>query len=326
MTLFLAALTGLGLGYLLERGDLCFHSTLRGLIRLPRKPDLFRAYVLAVVVAAPLVWGLRLLGWIEPWIPPFNWAANIVGGLLFGIGMVIAATCITGLFYKLGHGMLGTLAALVTWAVGDILTYHGPLAPLRNALNSPSITVTGQPATLTNLFGPAGWALTGLVWLAAVVWLWQSPQSGRGQYWAWPRLGLTVGLFTGLAWLAAAAGGSNYTFGTSGVPTSLYLALTQGSPLWSPWITVALVSLIPGAFAAAVQSGTLWVRGETGRRYLQLAGGGFLMGVGAAISGGCNLGHSLVGVPLLSLGSIVTTLAMAGGVWLAHFASQRLVR
>lgn len=80
---------------------------------------------------------------------------------------------------------------------------------------------------------------------------------------------------------------------------------------------LTLISLVPGAFLAARLSGTLWVRGETMRRYLELAAGGFLMGVGAAISGGCNLGHSLVGVPLLSLGSISTTLAMAAGVFLA---------
>ena len=30
----------------------------------------------------------------------------------FGAGMVVASTCVTGLFYKLGHGMLGTLVAL----------------------------------------------------------------------------------------------------------------------------------------------------------------------------------------------------------------------
>jgi len=42
------------------------------------------------------------------------------------------------------------------------------------------------------------------------------------------------------------------------------------------------------------------------------------MGVGAAIAGGCNLGHSLIGVPLLSLGSITSTLAMGLGVYLGH--------
>ena len=53
------------------------------------------------------------------------------------------------------------------------------------------------------------------------------------------------------------------------------------------------------------------------RRYVELGVGGLLMGIGAGIAGGCNLGHSLVGVPLLSLGSITSTLAMAAGVFIA---------
>ena len=49
------------------------------------------------------------------------------------------------------------------------------------------------------------------------------------------------------------------------------------------------------------------------RRYVGLAIGGFMMGVGTAIAGGCNLGHSLIGVLLLSMGSVF----MAVGVWVA---------
>lgn len=320
MATILAILAGLGLGYIIERGDFCFHSTLRGLVRRPPQLDLFRAYLLALLVATPVVWGLRAVGLIDPWIPPFAWQANIAGGVVFGIGMVVASTCITGLFYKLGHGMLGTLIGLMTWAAGDILTYRGPLSGLRAALNGNDVTVNGQSATALNLLGPVGPGLVILVGIAIAVWLWRSPRRDRGQYWAWPLLGAAVGLFTGLVWLLAQTGGSNYTFGTSGVPTSLFLALTTGSPLWSAWITIALVSLVPGALIAARTAGTLWVRGESTRRYLELAVGGFLMGVGAAIAGGCNLGHSLVGVPLLSLGSITTTISMFAGVWLADRA------
>jgi uncharacterized membrane protein YedE/YeeE len=324
MTVILAILTGLGLGYIIERGDLCFHSTLRGLVRRPRQLDLFRAYILTLLIATPLVWGMISLGWIEPWVPPFAWPANIVGGLIFGVGMVVAASCITGLFYKLGHGMLGTLIGLVTWAVGDIVTYLGPLAPLRESLNSTQVMVDGQSATVPNLFGPVGIIIVMGLAVVGAVWLWRSPKADRDKLWRWPKLGLAVGLFTSLAWLLAQAGGSDYTFGTSGVPTSLFLTLTQGSELWSSWITVSLITIIPGAFIAAKLSGTLWVRGESTKRYVQLAAGGFLMGIGAAISGGCNLGHSLAAVPLLSMGSITTTISMFIGIWLAHHAVRLL--
>jgi uncharacterized membrane protein YedE/YeeE len=320
MIISLAIVAGASVGFILERGDLCFHSTLRGLFRVPRRLDLFRAYLLALLIATPLVYGMRALGWIDPWIPPFAWQANILGGLIFGVGMVVAASCITGFFYKLGHGMLGTLVGLGAWAFGDILVYRGALAPLREGLTADPISVHGKDATLLNLFGPGAIVLLVFLSLVAVIWLWRSTgpsRWSRGKLWGWLPLGIAVGLFTSLAWLLANAGGSNYPYGTSYVPTAVYQAVFEGVDL-SPWIPVALISLVPGAFIAARRSGTLWVRGESLRRYLQLASGGFLMGVGAAIAGGCNLGHSLIGVPLLSMGSITTTIAMAAGVFLAH--------
>lgn len=326
MSLILALLAGIGLGYILERGDLCFHSTLRGLFRVPRELDLLRAYLLAMLIAVPIVQGLIGLGLIEPWVPPLNWLANIAGGVLFGIGMVFASSCITGLFYKLGHGMLGTLVGLAFWAVGDVATYRGPLSPFRNALQASPVIVSGQSATPANLLGPAGLLVVGAAWAAIAVWLWRSPRESREPYWTWPALGIAVGVIGSLAWLLARAGGSDYTFGTSGVPAGALAALTQGgNGGGSLWIPLALVGLVPGAFLAAVRAGTLWVRGESFQRYVGLAVGGLLMGVGAGIAGGCNLGHSLVGVPLLSLGSITTTASMVVGVWIAHRAGKLVV-
>ncbi len=324
MMIVLALVAGIGLGYILERGDMCFHSTIRGLFRQPRQMTLVRAYILSLLIATPLVWGMQAAGWIEPWIPPFAWQANLIGGVMFGVGMVIASTCITGLFYKLGHGMVGTVIGLIAWAIGDIITYIGPLAPLRESLNATAITVNGGSATVTNRLGSLG--VIGLVVLAiaAVLWLVTSSRDGRKDYWNWPLLGLAVGLFTSLAWLLADAGGSDYTYGTSSVPTSLYLAVTEGQALWSPWITISLFSIIIGAFIAAINSDKLWIRGETMLRYTELGVGGFIMGVSAAISGGCNLGHSLVGVPLLSLGSITTTLSMVIGIAIAHYGVKAL--
>lgn len=90
------------------------------------------------------------------------------------------------------------------------------------------------------------------------------------------------------------------------------------------WIPLGLVSLLPGAVVAAATRQKWWLRGESGVRYAQLGAGGVIMGVGAAIAGGCNLGHSMVGVPLLSVGSIVTTVAIIAGVVAAAQVADRL--
>ncbi|MBC8334274.1 MAG: YeeE/YedE family protein [Anaerolineales bacterium] len=324
MHVILAILSGTSLGYAFERGDMCFHSTLRGLFRIPKELDLFRAYIVTLLVATPLVYGMQAMGWIDPWIPPFNWQANLLGGLIFGVGMVVASSCITGFFYKLGHGMLGILVGLFTWAIGDILVYLGPLSGLRDALTATPLRVAGEVPTVNNILGSMGWIVLLIFGLAALFWLWRAPKTTRqtrDKLWGWLPLGITVGLIIAGSWLLAKAGFSNYPFGTSYVPTQIYLTLFTGEKS-SPWIPITLVSLILGAFIAAKRSGTLWVRGETPRRYLELGAGGFLMGVGAAIAGGCNLGHALVGVPLLSLGSISTLFAMVAGVFLANQAAN----
>ncbi len=325
MTILLALAAGLMLGYLLERGDFCFHSTLRGLIRRPPQLDLLRAYLLTLLIAIPIVQGMIALGWITPWVAPWAWQANLVGGLIFGAGMVIAATCVTGIFYKLGHGMLGTLVGLATWSIGDLLAWRGPFNSLRIALNENPVATDGKSTTLLNLLGaPLGTGLVILLLAAAALFLWRSPRPQKGNYWSWLPLGISVGLFTGFAWLLARAGGANYTFGTSRVPTTLFENLLNGGDTGNPWIPVTLLALLPGSFIAARLAGTFWARGETSGRYAQLAVGGLLMGVGAGISGGCNLGHSLVGVPLLSLGSITTTLAMLVGLFLTDRAAGLL--
>jgi len=320
MGIVLAIFAGVGVGYILERGDFCFHSTWRGFARRPRQLDLFRAYLFTLLISVPLVRGMMALGWIAPWVPPFAWRANVVGGLIFGFGMVAASSCITGLFYKLGHGMMGVLVGLVFWALGDVLTYLGPLQPLRNALNAAPLAVNGESATVTNLFGPAGVVVLALLGVGTAVYLYRSPRPERGKLWRWPLLGLATGLFTSFAWLLARAGETNYTYGTSGVPSGIVRALAGDGGGGSIWIPLALISLIPGAYVAARRADTLWVRGETIRRYVELGLGGLLMGVGAGIAGGCNLGHSLVGVPLLSMGSITSTAAMVAGVLLADGA------
>lgn len=314
MTILLAILTGAGVGYLLERGDVCFHSTWRSLLKEPPGKELFKLYLLFLLISIPLVQLLIAFGLIEPWIPPFVWQANIFGGLIFGVGMTIAATCITGVFYKFGHGMLGMAVAFVAWSVGDILTYAGPLAGLRNMLRANPITFNGSSPTLLNGNLWLGLLALGLFLGVTAVYLFRADSSQRTKLMGWKQAGLLLALFMTIAWFIAALAGSDYTFGTSGVPTAFFLAPFDGPTTSSTWIIVTLFSIVIGAFIAARRNDTLWVRGESPQRYAQLAGGGFLMGVGAGIAGGCNLGHGMVGVSLLSIGSITTTLAIVGGL------------
>jgi len=324
MTIALAAIAGIALGFVLSRGDFCFHSTWRQFFAQPSEPSLLRAYVVMLLVSTPVVQLLIATDVITPFVPGFAPAAAIGGGLLFGAGMVIAKTCISGMFYKLGNGMLGMVVALGAWAAGDIMTWRGPLKGLRESLTNNEITASNEDgsaatATIGSLLGVPGLVLLVAAGVALAIW------TARSEATADPvempslvgaRLGVATAAAMILGWLLAAWHGFDYSFGTSSVPSQIWAGAVGGESI-SWWIPLGLISIVPGAFIAATTAKNLWVRGEDGRRFAELAAGGFIMGVGAAIAGGCNLGHSMVGVPLLSIGSIVTTAAIAAGVYLA---------
>lgn len=48
---------------------------------------------------------------------------------------------------------------------------------------------------------------------------------------------------------------------------------------------------------------------------MQQALGGLIMGMGAVIAGGCNIGNSLTGLGILSLTSLLATLFIILGTW-----------
>lgn len=100
------ALAGVAMGYVLQRGQLCFHSAIRN--SLERRFLLARGWALGVALASA---GLALLpaagtDRLNHGLA-FRQVANVVGGLVIGVGMVVARSCVSGLFYKLGSGMLG---------------------------------------------------------------------------------------------------------------------------------------------------------------------------------------------------------------------------
>lgn len=306
---------GLLFGYVLQRGQQCFHATFRGAIE--RRWGLFKAWSLAVAIGAV---GLAIVFAVGPWSQlsrglPFSPVDNVVGGLIFGAGMAVAASCVSGLWYKLGAGMLGALLGLGAWAVGDIVGDGVPAL-------GPTVLEGGDAATIPGVLGLPRWpvALVLALAVAAVLLRAARGQDGPAWQWRWPVAGVALGLVLLVTWAAAGASGASFGASTVGGAASL----TTGSPAW--WRVAFLVMLVPGAMVAARTAGGWWVRGETTPRYAGLAAGGFMLGAGGQIGGGCNLGHALSGVAQLNLSSVVAVAAMVAGIAAVRAVQVRLGR
>ncbi|MFI5593592.1 YeeE/YedE thiosulfate transporter family protein [Amycolatopsis sp. NPDC051758] len=112
--------------------------------------------------------------------------------------------------------------------------------------------------------------------------------------------------------LLAGIGGASFGPSTVGAVAGL----AAGEPNW--WLTAFLPGTVPGAAIAARLTGDLHIRGGRPVRYARLVVGGFLLGEGGWLAGGCNLGHGLSGVAQLNVSSWVVVAAIIGGIALAR--------
>ena len=89
MTALLGLPVGLLLGLVVHRGDFCMHSAIREVVAGTPERQV-RAYLVALAFLLVTVNGLAAFGALTLSLPPVTPAAAVIGGLIFGLGMVMA--------------------------------------------------------------------------------------------------------------------------------------------------------------------------------------------------------------------------------------------
>lgn len=332
----LAAAFGLALllGYLLQRSHFCImgavsDATLMG--------DWTRARLWSVAAGvAVLGFGtLAQLGWVQAAQtlyggPRLAWASTLVGGLLFGIGMVLASGCGAKTLVRLGAGSLKALVVLLVMGLSAFMTLRGLSAVWRaQTLDTLVLMLPGGQA-LPALLGLPPLGAAALVALPLLVFgLWRCTLAS-----AW---GVAVGLLVTALWMLTARWAH-----VAEHPETLevfYAATSQNRPEsfsfvgpaaglldWllfysdaSKRLSVGVVGLFgvaTGSAAAALGHGEFRWEGfrQTEDLALHLVGA-LLMGVGGVTALGCTFGQGLSGLSTLSLGSLLAVAGIvAGGV------------
>ena len=140
--LALAVVFGVGFGFIISRAQICFTSAFR---------DLFitgRGYMANAVIVGMMVSTIGVFSYIMLGLPPkIMWAAPnaVIGGLLFGFGIVIAGGCECGWMYRAVEGQVHYWIVGIGNVIGSTLLaatwdyYAEPLAtsfPKINLLES----------------------------------------------------------------------------------------------------------------------------------------------------------------------------------------------
>lgn len=242
-----AAPIGFLFGFFLERSDLCGASAFSEVVVMRDWRKFFGIWIVIIVsmCAFALGDGLGLIS-LNP--KPLYWANTLVGGIIFGVGIVLAGGCISGVLFKAGQGNMNSMAGLVAIPVGIAAVLYGPLRGSNQLLHTKVVkTMNGDVPTLSTVTGiPYG--LLALIFAAVTLLLIfffirrrpastsANPRSKTTLSRAWKpwQSGVAIGLLSLFAYMSSAQSGRNYPLGTAeGVVGLAVMAVdTPGEIVW----------------------------------------------------------------------------------------------
>lgn len=281
----------------------------------------------------------------------FAWGRYLIGGFLFGVGMVLARGCPVRSLVKTSQGNVQALIAIVVMAVAAYAMtrtslFQTAFLPWVGAL-SVDLAALGIPnQDLASLLGGgalAYWLLAAALAavLLAVSWRWL-PLRGNGVAWIGVLLiGATVGLGF---WVTGGAPGQSADMAAMMQPMPQEGLGTQSFTFSAPlgdvvyflqgfgemstitFGVVAVIGVFLGSLASAlVRRDMQFSLSLTVGEWLRTIVGAVLVGVGSVLAMGCTVGHGLTGVSTLALGSMLSLAAILLGAWVALRLERRLV-
>lgn len=339
---------GLALGAVGQATRFCVRGAIADWVVF-RGPGRLVAWLLAIAVGAVCVQALVSAGLLDAartiyWSERFPWLSYLVGGLLFGYGMILAGGCPQRCLVKAGQGNLKAAVTLVVVAIAALMTLRGAFAPVRaGTLDAVAATLAG-PQDLGGVLGRAlsvsptvlRWALTSAFAAAVFVLAWRVRSRIDTGHWLG---GAIVGLIVGAAFFLTGSIGflpehpetlEAAWLGTqSKRPEALSFSAPMGHALdlltmWSDKATVATfgvtlsLGVLLGAFVTAKLRGSYRVETfRTARELREHVAGGVLMGFGGITALGCSVGNGVTGLAMLSTGALLAIGGISAGAWLA---------
>ncbi|GAB3754569.1 YeeE/YedE family protein [Microlunatus parietis] len=342
----LLLIIGVGLGFALFHSRFGFTSAWRQLIAVGNGQGL-RAHALLLGTAATLVMliaatGSTLFGSTPNTNPGQIGLPLFLGAAVFAIGMQLGGACASGTLFAVGSGQTSIVITLLGFIAGSVIYTAGYPA------------FTGWPqvpgVALADHVGWFGaWAITiaALVIIVGVTRVVQRRRNppptdvvptarglSRIVRGSWPILvgAVVLGVLAGAVFLVSGGTwGVTYAFGLWGAK---FLQLLGFQPeLWAFWqlpanakalaasawqdkTTLTDVGIMIGAGIAAAAAGAWKLHTRIPWRTAVAALlGGILMGIGARLAGGCNIGAYLGGISRGSLHGWLWAAFALGGTW-----------
>lgn len=361
--------TGVALGYVLSRSRFGFAGGIKR-VYVTGEASLTTALVVMFSIATIATGAIHYSGLVQytPFINPVS-LGLVLGGLLFGVGMILAGGCASGTLTDAGEGEGGAWIGLIFFILGSVLGIY-----VRDGFNATSLGQMATPVYLGDIFGVPGAIFVSVLVLFGIFWFtksyenkrkaagafeettfadFEAPIKDKGPFklfsfntyhkffverWTFMTGGILLAfLFVFIIYTAG------MTWGVTGVFTSWGVAFLQlfGLEFTGPGFASAVADVEKGLLLQNIGMrnvglilGALVYFLTAGRFKLNLklklkdvgfyAFGGLLMGIGARMANGCNVGALFSGIANLSLSGWVflVTMCLGGLFSLKVFAGK----
>lgn len=111
---------GIVFGFLLQKGGVAKYEVLLGALLLTDF-TVMKIMLTAIVVGMVGIFAMHALGWVKLHVKPTRYAANVIGGLLFGVGFALLGYCPGTGAAALGQGNFDAIAGILGLMVGSHL-------------------------------------------------------------------------------------------------------------------------------------------------------------------------------------------------------------
>lgn len=302
-------LLGAVFGFVLQRGRFCVTGAFRDVF-VAKNTRWITAFLIVIAVQSVGIAALTAAGVIAPKVSALPWLAVVVGGFIFGFAIVMAGGCATGTYYRAGEGLVGSWLALITYALFSALMKTGVLKPLNDGVRGQTIEAT----SIQHTFGVSAWPLVAALTAAVGYAAWRHlrrdaaapklatlPPRRTGlahllfeRRWHPFATALVIGLIAITAWPLSTWSGRNAGLGITTPSSNLANLLVTGQTKFLDWGVMLVLGILIGSYLAAKASGEFRVRVPSAQIAVRSVTGGALMGVGAALAGGCTIGNAMV--------------------------------
>lgn len=318
--------TGGLFGFAAQRSAFCLRSAAVELSRGRAGPRM-AIWLMAVAAAIISAQGARMAGLLDVETVQLmqfagSWSGAVIGGLIFGVGMVLARGCSGRLLVLAGTGNLRCLLAGLLLAIVAQFTIGGFLSPVRQWVNGLSMTPGGRNVEVLSALSMGPAAGLGIGVCVLILSLWLARRAGTrivaGLF------ALATGVAVSIGWVLTYAQ-SQVSFEPLGVVSATFAAPSAAillSLMTDDFIMGFSLGLIPGVFGGAFLGGLagreLRLEGyHSVPQMLRSLSGGALMGFGGVLAGGCAIGAGLTGVSIFIGPLCLATLFFFLGAWIA---------